>query len=166
MKPGAVGAVGVVEQQRRPDLADGRRRKPLGARHLQNGLFIEVIAAEMLVDIGQYRIVLDEGDDGIAGGRGRITGIDRVAERSGIAEIVAGRHARSVGHGEGRKQRMRVLEIDALVADLGHCRRGFGRDLQCSQSVGNKQDHIVGRAVLRGRYPGEQQRQGGGQRHE
>src|SRR5712664_2944728 len=115
MKTWAVGAVGVVEQQRRPDLANGRGRKALGARHLQYGFFIEVIAAEMLIDIGQYSVVLDEGDDGIPGRRGGITGIDRVAERSGIAEIMPGRHGRSVGHGEGREQRMRVLEIDALV---------------------------------------------------
>src|SRR5260370_27507446 len=107
-----MGAVGVVEQQRRPDLANGRGRKPLGARHLQYGLFIEIVAAEMLVDIGQYRIVLDEGDNGIACGRGGITGIDRVAESSGIAEIMPGRHGRSVRYGEGREQRMRVLEID------------------------------------------------------
>jgi hypothetical protein len=149
-----------------PDLAKGRGRKPLGARHLQDGLFIEIIAAEMLVDIGQDRIVLDKGDDGIAGGPGRITGKDRVAERSGIAEIVAGRHARSVGHGERRKQRMRVLEIDALVADLGHCRRGFGRDLQCAQSVGNEQDHIVGRAVLGQRGADGQPRQASGQQQD
>jgi len=166
MKTRAVGAVGVVEQQRRSDLANGRGRKPLAARHLQYGFFIEIIAAEMLIDIGQDRIVLDEGHDGIAGGRRGITGIDRVAERSGIAEIVAGRHARGVGHGEGREQRMRVLEIDAPVAHLGHRRRGFGRDLQCAQSVGNEQDHIVRRAVLGKRRAGGQHRQASGQQQD
>ncbi len=166
MKTGAIGAVGVVEQQRRTDLANGRGRKPLGARHLQYGFFIEVITAEMLIDIGQDSVVLDEGDDGIAGGRGGITGIDRVAERSGISEMVAGSHARGVGHGEGWEQRMRVLEINAFVADLGHCRRGFGRDLQCAQSVGNEQDHIVGRVVLGKRRAHGQHRQASGQQQD
>jgi len=166
MKTGSIGAVGVVEQQRRPDLANGRGRKTLGARHLQYGFFIEIVAAEMLIDVGQYSVVLDEGHDGIAGGRGGITGIDRVAESSGIAEIVAGRHARGVGHGEGREQRMRVLEIDALVANLGHGRRGFGRDLQCAQPVGNEQDYIVGRAVPGKRRADGQHHQASGQQQD
>src|ERR1700682_375755 len=101
MKPGPVGAVGVVEQQRRPDLADGRGGKTFGARHLQYGLFIEIIAAEMLIDIGQYRIVLGEGNNRVAGGRGSTAGIDRVAEISGVAEMMAGRPARSARHGRG-----------------------------------------------------------------
>jgi len=95
MQAGSIGAVGVVENQRRADLADRRRAKTLGARHLQDGFLIQIVAVEMLVDIAQHRIVLDEGDDGVAGGRGRKTGIDRVAERSGIAEVMPGRHRRS-----------------------------------------------------------------------
>ena len=154
MQTGTVGAVGVIEQQRRADLADRRGRKALRARHLQQRFFIEIVAAEMLIDIAQHRIVFDEGDDGIAGRRGRITSIDRVAESSGIAEIVPGRDRRSVRHGEGRKQRVRIFEIDALVADLGHGRCGFGRDLQRAQSVRDEQDQVVRRAVLRGRHAG------------
>ncbi len=156
MQAGSVGAVGVVENQRWADLADCRGAEPLRARQLQDGLFIEVIATEMLVDIAQHCIVFDEGGDGIAGGRRAVTGEDRVAESPGVAEKMPGRHARGVGHGEGRKQRMRVLEIDALVADFGHRWRGLGRDLQRAQSIRNEQDHIVGSVVLRGRHPSGQ----------
>ena len=43
-------------------------RETLGARHLQNGLFVEIVAVEMLVDIAEHGVVFDEGDDGVAGG--------------------------------------------------------------------------------------------------
>ncbi len=128
MQAGTVGAVGMVEQKRRTDLADRGRAEALRARHLQYCFFVQIIAAEVLVDIAQYRIVLDEGNDGIASGCGRITGIDRVAEGSGIAEVMPGRHGRSVRHGEGRKQRVWIFEIDAFVADYRHRRRGLGGD--------------------------------------
>ena len=39
---------------------------------------------------------------------------------------------------------MRILEIDALVADFGHRRRGLGRDVQPAQSVRHEQDEIMG----------------------
>ena len=63
-----LAAIGVVEQQRRPEFADGSGRKTLGARHLQDGLFVEIVAVEMLVDIAEHGVVFDEGDDGVAGG--------------------------------------------------------------------------------------------------
>ncbi len=103
----------------------------------------------MLVDIAQHRVVFDEGDDGIAGRHRRIAGVDRIRERSGVAEIMPARHRRSVGHGEGRKQRMRILEVDALVADLGHRRRGLRVDDLAAQAIGDKEDEIAGRGVLR-----------------
>jgi hypothetical protein len=93
----------MIEDQRWPDLADRRRAEATGARRLQDGFFVQIIAAEMLIDVAQHRIVFDEGDDGVAGGRGGITGKDRVAEGPGIAQMVAGRHARRIGHGERRK---------------------------------------------------------------
>jgi len=37
--------------------------KPCAARHLQYCFFIQIVAAEVLIDIAQYRIVLDEGTD-------------------------------------------------------------------------------------------------------
>src|SRR5258708_10879443 len=78
MRTRAVGAIGVVEDERRADLADRRGAKALRARQLQYGLFIQVVAAKMLVDIADHRIVLDEGHDGVAGGFGHVTGKNRV----------------------------------------------------------------------------------------
>ena len=150
-------AVGVVEQQGRAELADRRgAESPLCARHLQDGFFVQIVAVEMLVDVAEHGIVLDEGDDGVAGGHRGIAGIDGVAERAGIAEIMAGRHRRAVGHGEGREQRMRVLEVDALVADLGHRRRGLRRHIRAAQAVRDEQDQVAGRVVLRRRRANRQ----------
>ena len=59
----------------------------------------------------------------------RIAGKDRVAERAGVAEIMAGGQAGRIRHGEGREQRMRIGEIDALVAHGRHGRRGLRRHL-------------------------------------
>ena len=145
---GVLAAVGVVEQQGRAELADGGGAETLGARHLQDGLFVEIVAVEMLVDVAEHGIVFDEGDDGVAGGHRRIAGVDRVAERAGIAEIMPARHRRAVGHGEGREQRMRILEIDALVAELGHRRRGLRRHDAPAQAVRDEQDQVAGRGVL------------------
>ena len=41
--------------------------KPLRARHLQDGFFVEIVAVEMLVDVAEHGVVLDEGNDGVAG---------------------------------------------------------------------------------------------------
>ena len=38
---------------------------------------------------------------------------------------------------------MRILEIDALVADRRHGRRRFGRDLERAQAVGHEQNDVV-----------------------
>src|SRR5258708_12242627 len=103
MQAGTVGAVGMVEQKRRTDLADRGRAEALRARHLQYCFFVQIIAAEVLVDIAQYRIVLDEGNDGIASGCGRITGIARVAEGSRTPEAMPGPHSPSLRHGHRRK---------------------------------------------------------------
>ncbi len=163
MQPGAVGVIGMVEHERRTDLADRGGAIALRARQLQDGIFVEVIAAEMLVDIADHRVVLDEGDDGIAGGLDGITSEDRVAEGSGVAEKMPSRHARGIGHGEGREQRVRILEIDALVADRRHCGGGFGGDFQRAQSIGHEQDEIMGRSVLRERRASGKEGEAGGQ---
>ena len=120
-----------------------RCEKPLRARHLQNGFFVQIVAVEMLVDVAEHGVVFDEGHDGVAGRHGRIAGVDRVAEGAGIAEVMAAGHRRAVRHGEGRKQRMRVLEIDALVADFGHRRRGLRRHDAPAQAVRHEQDQVA-----------------------
>ena len=155
----------MVEQQGGAELADRRGAETFGARHLQNSIFVEIVAAEMLVDIAEHRIVLDEGNDGAAGRLGRVAGVDRIRERAGVAEIMAARDRRSVGHGEGRKQRMRVLEVDALVANLGHGRSGLlGHDL-AAQAVRDEQDEVTGCGVLRRGGARGKRNQAGGQQH-
>ena len=51
----AVGAdlVGMVENQGGAELADRGRAEAFGARHLQHGLLVQIVAAEMLVDIAR-----------------------------------------------------------------------------------------------------------------
>ena len=145
------GLVGVVENQGGAELADRRGAVALAARHFQQGFLVQIVAAEMLVGIDDDRIGFEERRHGAVGGPDRITGIDRVAEVAGVAEVMAGRHRRGIGGGEGRKQRVRILEIDALVADFGHRRRGLRRHDPPAQSVRHEQDEIVGGAVLRER---------------
>ncbi len=166
MRAGLFSLVGVVELVGRADLADRGGAEALVAGHLQNGLFIEVVALEVLVDVAEHGVVLDEGDDGVTCGCGGVVGPDRVGEHAGVAEIVAGRHRRAVGHGEGREERMRVFEVDALVADLGHCGCRLRCDLQRAKTVGNEQDQVAGRVVLGGGKSGGQHGQSGGQQHQ
>ena len=149
-----------------PSLPIAAVREALVARHLQDGFFVEIVAVEMLVDIAEHGVVLDEGDDGVAGGHRGIAGVDRVGERAGIAEIMAGRHRRAVGHGEGREQRMRILEVDALVADLGHRGRGLRRHDAPAQAVRDEQDQVAGRVVLRRRRTRGQRDQACGQQYD
>ena len=162
--------IGVVPLIGRADLADRGGAQTLVAGHLQDGLFVEIVALEMLVDVAEHGVVLDEGDHSVTGGHRGVVGPDRVGEHAGVAEIMAGRHRRAVGHGEGREQRMRVLEVDALVADLGHGRCGLGSDLQRAQPVGDEQDQVAGRVVLgecrSSGKSGGQHCQPGGQQHQ
>ncbi len=145
---GLAGALVVIEHQRRAELADRRGRVAGAARHLQDGLFVEIVAAEMIVDVAEHRIVFDE-RRGAAGSRAdRITGVDGVAEDAGVAEIVPGRHARRVRHGEGGEQRVRIGEVDALVTDRGHGRRGLRGDFQRPQAVRNEQNDVSGLVIL------------------
>jgi hypothetical protein len=89
---GVLAAIGVIEDQGRAELADGGRAESLFPRHLQDGLFVQVVAAEVLVDIAEHGVVFEEGDDGVAGRYRTVASVDRVAEVAGIAEVVAGRH--------------------------------------------------------------------------
>ena len=104
----ALGAdlVGMIENQDGTELADRRRAVALGARQFQQGLLIQIVAAEMLVGIEDDGIGFEERGDGAVRRPDRITGIDRVAEVAGIAEIVPGREPRRIGGGKGRKQRV------------------------------------------------------------
>ena len=108
-------------------------------------------------------IDLEERRDGVVGVGDGAAGVDRVAEGAGIAEVMAAGHRRAVRHGEGRKQRMRVLEIDALVANFRHRGRGLRRHDAPAQTVRHKQDEVARRGVLRRRCAGGQRNETSGQ---
>src|SRR5271166_3630138 len=97
----------------------------------------------MLVDIAQHRIALEEGCEAAAGSRHREARVDRVAEISGVPEKMAGRHHRRVGRREGREQRVRVLEIDAVVANGAYGRRRLLRDDEGAEPVRYEEHDIV-----------------------
>ncbi len=105
--------------------------KPASRAAFKQGLLVEIVAVELLVDIAQNLIVLDKRHDSAVwlGRLHRVAGIDRVAERAGVAEIVSGRHAGRIGHGEGREQGVGVFEIHALVANLRPSRVRFRASL-------------------------------------
>ena len=67
MQARTIGAVGVVEQQRRADLADRGCAVSLGARALEQHLLVEVVAGEMFVDVADYDVVFDERRDRVTG---------------------------------------------------------------------------------------------------
>jgi hypothetical protein len=140
--------IGVIEDQGRADLADRSGAQALLARHLQDGFLVEVVSAELFVDFGEDRVDLDEGCDRAVGVVDRFAGVDRVGEGAGIAEVMSARHRRAVGHGEGRKQRVRVFEVDALVAQFRHGRRGLRRHDPAAQAVRDEQDQVSRRGVL------------------
>src|SRR5664279_4381792 len=135
------------------------------ARHLQDRVLVEIVAVEVLVDVEQHRVVLQERRHRAGGRADRIAGVDRVADVAGVAEIMAGRHGGGVGGGESGEQRMRVLEIDALVADRRHGRRALRRHHEGAQAVRHEQDHIVRRfGAGRGQLQAEQRQCQGVQR--
>src|ERR1041384_5845442 len=68
---------------------------------------------------------------------------------------------RAVRDGEGWKQRMRVLEIDALVAHLGHCGGGLRRHDAPAQAVRHEQNQVTRRGVLRGGRTSSEREQAG-----
>jgi hypothetical protein len=88
----------MVEQQGRAELADRRGAEALCPRHSQNGVFVQIIAVEVLIDVVEHGIVFDEGDDGVARRHRRIASVEGVTERAGIAEIMPACHRRAVGH--------------------------------------------------------------------
>ena len=73
---------------------------------------------------------------------------------------------KTAAHGEGREQRMRVLEVDALVADFRHRRRGLRRNNAPAQAVGHEQDQVARGGVLRGGRSSGKRDQSGGQQYD
>ena len=144
----AAGALGVVEYQGGTELADRGGAVALFMGEPEHADFVQIVAAEMRIDVAQDRIVFNEWRHRAAGARHRPPRVDRVAEVAGVAEIVAGRHGRGIGGGEGGKQRVAVDERNALTRQ----RRNVGRcgvvDGARAQPVGDE-DHDVMRSALR-----------------
>ncbi len=137
------GALGMVEDQSRPDLADGRRAVALVARELQDRGFVEIIAGEMLVDVTEDRIAFQERRQGLAGAGHLEAGIDRVGEIAGVAEHMPGRHDGRIRGSESRKQRMTVAQAHALAGNRRHGRSGAVVDRAETKPVGDVKNHIV-----------------------
>ena len=156
------GALGVIEDQRGPQLADGRGRQARVARGLQDRVLVHEVAGEVIVDVAQDRVVLDEGRAAAAGARHRIAGIDGVAEHAGVAQVMAGRHARAVGHGEGREQRVRVGEAHAARHQGVDCGRGLVVHHAGAQAVGHEQHDVV-RLLLGDSGEAQRYEDGGGE---
>ena len=131
----------MIEDQNRADLADRGGAETGVARGREQRRLVEEIAAIVLIDAAQHRVVFERRRH--AGIADVVAGINGVAEDAGIADPMAGRHGRGVRHGEGREHRMAVLEIDALIADCGHGRRGLRRHHLGAHAIGHEENDIV-----------------------
>ena len=132
----------MIEDQRRTELADGGSAESLRAGGGEQRLLIEVIA-ETRIDIAQHLIVFEEGCDAVVCRRHGIACVNCVAEIAGVAEIVARCHCRCVRGRERRKQRVRILEVDALRAQSGHGRGFVLVNHQGAQPIRHEQDQVV-----------------------
>ena len=137
-------AFGVIEDERRTELADRRGTQTMIARRLEHGRFPEAVAATMLVDFAQDRVKAKRRQHAAIGRGHRKARVDRIAIAAGIAKIVAGCECRRIGGGERRKQRMRILEVDPAAAKGGYRRRRFRRNRPRAEPVRHEQDHVVG----------------------
>jgi hypothetical protein len=138
----AIG-LGVIEDERRPELADGGGAHAGRAGGAHDRLLIEIIAGEMLVDVAKHRIAFQERGKAVAGAWHGKSGIERVAESPGVADLVPRRHRRGIGHGEGREHRVRIREVHALLHQPRERRRRLLVDHPGPQPVGNEQDDVM-----------------------
>ena len=117
--------------------------KPLSWASLEDRGLVEIVPGKMLVDIAEHRVALQKRRHRLVDAGDLEARVDRVGEVPGIAEHVAGRHDRSIRHGEGWKQRMAVAQTDALARERGHGGGGNVIDRTKAQAVGDEQHHIV-----------------------
>ncbi len=137
------GSLGVIEHQRRPDLADRCGAVALVAGELQDRRFVEVVAGEMLIDVGEDWIALEKRRQAVAGARHFEAGIDGIGEIAGVAEHMPGGHRRRVRRGESRKQRVAVAQAYAVARDRSHGRGRGVVDHAGTQAVGDEQHHVM-----------------------
>ena len=120
--------LGKIVDPHRPDLAEGGSEVALFARCRHDRALGNEIAAVMLIELAQHRIVLDERSYGSRGACNRKARVEHVAEISGVADQVTGRDHRGVRGGNGRIDRMTVREVDAGVPYPGECGGSLGCD--------------------------------------
>ena len=144
-------ALGVIEYEGRAELADAGGRETGLAGRLEDGLLVQVVASEVLIDIAQHRIALQERGQAVARTWDLEAGVNVVAEIAGIAEQVPRRHAGCIRRGECREQRVGVGEPDAARQERGHRGRGSLIDHSGPQAVGDEQDNVAGAGLGGGR---------------
>ena len=95
--------------------------KPFSRATPSRGLLAEVVSVEGAVHVGQHLIVLKERSE-VSGGSGLIrpgqpgSGPEGVAVVAGVPQPVPGGDDGSIRGGEGGKDGMAVLEVDALLS--------------------------------------------------
>ena len=135
----------------RADFANGGGDKALPPRRSHQRLFPQEVSAEVGVQVSQDRVVLYKGRyragalAEIAARKYRVAGIDRVAEISGVSQVMAGGDGRGIGRGERGKQGVAVYKAHALGRDpvqRGRVGRIHG---VVTQAVGYENHDVAGR---------------------
>src|SRR5215469_11805676 len=137
----------MVEHQRGAELANRGRADTRISCRLEQRDFVQIVASEMLVHIPEHRVALKKWREAVTGPRHRKARVDRITKIASVAEIMACRHCGCIRRCEGRKQRMGILEIDSLIPDRGHRRRGLFRYHQCAKAIGYEEHYIVRRVA-------------------
>jgi hypothetical protein len=83
----------VIEHHGRSDFADCGCAKALMARSEQNGILVDEISGEMIIDVAEHGVVLDERGHAVGGVRSWKSDIDSVAKDTGIAKEMSRGHA-------------------------------------------------------------------------
>ena len=133
----------------RSKLSDGRGVVSASPRRRQQRLFLQVVAADVIVQIAKHLIVFDRRRQR-SGGAAEVSSVeDRKARKNIIRELariarqMARRNRRCVGHRESWKDGMTVGEIHAVGADVPQRRRVRGIHRPVPEAVSNKDDDVA-----------------------
>jgi hypothetical protein len=83
-------ACGVVEHDRRTELADSCRAEARHAGGDQDRILVDEVAAEMLIDVAKHGVIFDERRGGAGGWPNGIIREDRITEDAGVTDEVTG----------------------------------------------------------------------------
>jgi hypothetical protein len=140
------GALGRIEDQGRPDLADRGGAVALVAGELQDRRFVEIIAGKMLVDVAEHRRF-----PGTASGccrRPELRSRHRSCWRSRRCRPACGRSpCGRIRGGEGRKQRVAVAQAHALAGDRRHGGGGASSTMRKRRPSATNRTTLWGRAA-------------------